>query len=83
MSPVRHENLALEGEAAIREHSWCRLRLPGLTQTGHLSVDGHQQPANVNSFPITRLEGRVSMAEERVQRRFAAIRAADVVGYPC
>ena len=38
------------------------------------------QPAAVNSFPSGAWEGTVLMAAKRIQRRLAAILAADVVG---
>ena len=38
------------------------------------------QPATVNSFPSGAWEGTVVMVAKRIQRRIAAILAADVVG---
>src|SRR6516164_2906784 len=39
------------------------------------------RPPTINCFPVASWNGATDMAEERVQRRLAAILAADVAGY--
>jgi adenylate cyclase len=51
------------------------------TQTGHTALDGPGNPLKRIIWPALPSWNDLTMGEERVQRRLAAILAADVVGY--
>lgn len=51
-----------------------------MTQTGHDGLDRHCPGPTINSGR-NRMAGQLFMAEARVERRLAAILAAEVAGY--
>src|SRR5271156_3265870 len=56
-------------------------RRPHVTRSGHRRLDRHPGPSTIKSWRLGLPRVTFHMAQERLQRRLAAILSADVVGY--